>query len=190
MYYIEYYKHEQSKPTIEIPNQSSNSRKLASMKNRKYLHQKDLIDKCWNIKSLTIEVADIKNSIYDHNLKHLKSLYAKINRLDINDTDYIIILNNNNVNLLYIYEIITCDWMINKEKNNYSEELLLQKIKKLNNYIDLYEQTKEHRYEIELKNQVHLFKYWLNSIYEKNIIQNPNTKVLKIGKNIISKNNK
>lgn len=186
MYYIEYHKNAQSKPTIEIPNQSSDSRKQNSMKKRRYLHQQDIIDKCWNIKSLTIEVADIKNAIYDHNLKHLKTIYAKINRLNINDTDYIIILNNNNVNLLYIYEIITCDWMINKEENSYSEELLLQKIKKLNYYIDLYEKTTKDSYEIELKNQIHLFKYWINSLNSKNITQNPDTKVLKLGKNVIN----
>ena len=41
---------------------------------KRYLYQKDLVDKCWNIKSLTIDLFDIKNIIYDKNLKHLISL--------------------------------------------------------------------------------------------------------------------
>ena len=43
---------------------------------RKYLYQKDIIDKCWNIKSLTIDIEDIEKIIYDQRLIYLCSLYA------------------------------------------------------------------------------------------------------------------
>ena len=101
MYSIQYYKSKRIKPTLEIPNYSSDNRKLNAMKKIRYLHQKDLIDKCWNIKSLTIDIEDIKNVIYDDRLKHLISLYAIISRLNINEINSITILNNNTTNLLY-----------------------------------------------------------------------------------------
>ena len=103
MYSIEYYQNERSKPTIEIPNYSSDNRKRNSMKRRAYLRRKDVIDKCGNIQSLTIDVADIKNVIYDDRLNHLPGLYARINGLNINDVKTIKIFNDNSVNLLYIY---------------------------------------------------------------------------------------
>ena len=80
MYSIQYYKNKQIKPTLEIPNSSSDNRKLNAIARVRDLHQKDLIDKCWNIKSLTIDIADIKNVICDDRLNHLISLYTKINR--------------------------------------------------------------------------------------------------------------
>lgn len=186
MYYIEYYKNERSKPTMEIPSYSSDNKKINSMERRRYLHRKNLIDKCWNIKSLTIDIADIKNVIYDDSLKHLLSLYARINSLNINDIDSITILNNNNINLLYIYEIINCDWMINREKVDCFEELLVEKIKTLNYLINQYEKSKKQDDKVKLKNKIHLFKYWMNSLNTKNITQNSDEKVLKLGKHIIN----
>jgi len=188
MYSIQYYKGERIKPTLQIPNYSSDNRKSHSMQRIKYLHQKDLIDKCWNIKSLTIDIADIKNVIYDDSLKHLISLYARINRLNINDIDSITILNNNSINLLYIYEIINCDWMINKEKINYSEELLFERIKELNYLIEQYEKSKTQSNKIKLKNKIYLFKYWMNSFNIKNTTQKENIRVLKLGKHIVKEN--
>lgn len=188
MYSIQYYKSKRIKPTLEIPSYSSDNRKLNAMEKIRYLHQKDLIDKCWNIKSLTIDIADIKNVIYDDSLKHLLSLYARINRLNINEINSITILNNNSINLLYIYEIINCDWMINKGKNNYSEELLYERIKELNYLIEQYEKSKTQSDKIKLKNKIHLFKYWMNSFNNKNTTQKLDVKVLKLGKHIIKEN--
>jgi len=188
MYSIQYYKRKRIKPTLEIPNYSSDNIKLNAMEKKRYLHQKDLIDKCWNIKSLTIDIADIQNVIYDDSLKHLLSLYARINRLNINEINSLTILNNNSINLLYIYEIINCDWMINKEKINYSEELLFERIKELNYLIEQYEKSKTQSDKIKLKNEIHLFKYWMNSFNIKNTTQKVNIKVLKLGKHIMKEN--
>ena len=184
MYSIQYYKKKRTKPTLEIPNFSSD-RKSNSMARVRYLHQKDVIDKCWNIKSLTIDIADIQNVIYDDSLKHLLSLYVRINRLNINEINSITILNNNSINLLYIYEIINCDWMINRDEINYSEELLFKKIRELNHLMDKYENSKKQGDKIKLKNRIHLFKYWMNTFNKKNIAQKEEIKTLKLGKNII-----
>lgn len=186
MYSIQYYKKKRTKPTLEIPNFSSD-RKSNSMARVRYLHQKDVIDKCWNIKSLTIDIDDIKNVIYDDRLKHLISLYAKINRLNINEIDSITILNNNGINMLYIYEIINCDWMIEKDKAYYSEELLLEKIRELNRLIEKYENSKSQSDKNKLRNRIRLFEYWMNSLNDKNTSQKSEQKVLKLGKHIIKR---
>ncbi len=94
MYTIEYYKTKKEKPTIKKP--------------------KDLVDKCWNIKSLTIDIEDIKHIIQDRGLQHLFSLYARVKRAKFDENiNSITILNNNSINLSYIYEIINCEWMVN-----------------------------------------------------------------------------
>ena len=80
MYTIEYYKIKKEKPTIKEPKYSSNSKRINYMKRRRYLYQKDLIDKCWNIKSLTIDIEDIKHIIQDRRLQHLFSLYERVKR--------------------------------------------------------------------------------------------------------------
>lgn len=183
MYFIQYYKREK-KSILESPDCSSDSKKSNCMKRRRYLYQKELIDKCSNIKSLTIDLADIKNVIYDYNLNHLISLYARINRLKTTGIDSITILNNNNINLLYIYEIINCEWMINKEEFTYSEELVVEKIKELNVLINQYEKSNKQGDKIKLKNKIHLFKYLINSTSSKEILQKENVKVLKLGKRI------
>lgn len=129
MYSIQYYKSKRVKPTLDEPNYLSDNRKLNCIKRRRYLRQKDLIDKCWNIKSLTIDLNDIENIIYDENLNHLLSLYARANRLRNNGIEHITILNNSRVNLLYIYETLNCEWMINSEEISYSDQFGFQKVK-------------------------------------------------------------
>ena len=186
MYSIQYYKKKRTKPTLEIRNFSSD-RKSNLMARLRYLHQKDVIDKCWNIKSLTIDIDDIKNVIYDDRLKHLISLYAKINRLNTNEIESIIILNNSGINMLYIYEIINCDWMIEEDKAYYSEELLLEKIRELNRLIEKYENSKSQSDKNKLRNRIRLFEYWMNSLNDKNTSQKSEQKVLKLGKHIIKR---
>ena len=116
MYTIEYYKTKKEKPTIKEPEYSSDNRRLNYMMRRWYLHQKDLIDKCWNIKSLTIDIEDINHIIQDKRLFKLYSLYAKVERAKFDkNINSITILNNNSVNLSFIYEIINCEWMVNAD---------------------------------------------------------------------------
>lgn len=190
MYSIQYYKGERVKQKLELTQSSSDNDKINAMVRMRYLHQSDLIDKCWNIKSLTIDIADIKNIIFDDRLRHLFSLYARISRLNTDEIDSITILNNNSVNLLYIYEIINCDWMINKDNANYSDELLFERIKELNSLIERFEKTESQSDRTKLKNKIHLFKYWLNSFNLLNITQKDDVKNLKLGKHIIKKNRK
>lgn len=110
--------------------------------------------------------------------------------MNTDEIDSITILNNNSVNLLYIYEIINCDWMINKDNANYSDELLFERIKELNSLIERFEKTESQSDRTKLKNKIHLFKYWLNSFNLLNITQKDDVKNLKLGQHIIKKNRK
>ncbi len=179
MYKIEYYKTKKEKPTIKEPEYSSDSKRINNMERRRYLHQKDLIDKCWNIKSLTIDIEDIKHIIHDRKLRKLYSLYAIVERAKIDENiDSITILNNNSVNLLIIYEIINCEWMINQEEILDSLDTL--KIsRQLYNRMQEYEATNNPNIKKDIEI---LIDYYINTIINKNKKeQEPGVKTLKLG---------
>lgn len=187
MYVVNYYKKEREKPIIKEPVYSNNN-KTNSLLKRKYFYKKDLIDKCWNIKSLTIDIEDIKHIIYDGNAKHLLSLYLRVKRANFDeDVKSITILNNNSVNLLYIYEIINCKWMV-----NYNEELnnlnLLNTVKRLLILIDQYEIVTDIKMKEKIKNEIKLIKYYIDTILNK---ENNKTefRTLKLGKSFIKEHN-
>lgn len=117
----------------------------------------------------------------------MPGLYARINGLNINDVKTIKFFNDNSVNLLYIYEIVNCDWMINKGEIDYSEELLIEKIKELYLLITEYEESNNPDDKVRLKDKIHLFTYWINSLNARNNTQNLDEKVLKIGNHVINK---
>ena len=153
------------------------------MMRRWYLHQKDLIDKCWNIKSLTIDIEDINHIIQDKKLFKLYSLYAKVERSKFDDNiNSITILNNNSVNLMFIYEIINCEWLVNQEE-------MLDTLDTLKISRQLY--TRMQEYEAtnnsNIKKDIEiLIDYYINTIISKNIKeQESDVKTLKLGKHFI-----
>ena len=181
MYTIEYYKTKKEKPTIKEPEYSSNNK----MMRRKYLHQKDLIDKCWNIKSLTIDTEDINHIIQDKRLQRLFSLYARVKRANFNESiDSIIILNNNSINLSYIYEIINCEWMVNanEELNNLDVLKIVRRLLKLT---EQYEKATEQKTKRTIKDEIELIKYYMDTIINKNNNNKTDTKTLKLGNHFI-----
>lgn len=182
MYSIEYFKTKHSKPEIEEPTYNSESKMYNSRMRRRYLHQKDLIDKCWNIKSITIDLEDIKHVIYDDNCRHLIALYASVGRINTSNISAITILNNNFVNKLFLYEILSCDWMINKDEShsNY-EDVIIEKIEELHELISLYEHSKNNNIKIKLKKKIELFKYYINSIQSITKETKHDGKILKLG---------
>ena len=183
MYTIEYYKTKKEKPTIKEQEYSSDSKRINYMMRRWYLYQKDLIDKCWNIKSLTIDIEDIKHIIYDRKLRKLYSLYARVQRAKFNDNiNSITILNNNSLNLMFIYEIINCEWMVNQEEMLDSLDTL--KIsRQLYNRMQEYEATNNPNIK---KNIEILIDYYINTIINKNKSEQEfGVKTLKLGKHFI-----
>ena len=187
MYSVEYYKRKRTKPTLTEPSYSGD-RKKDIYRKRKYLHQKDLIDKCWNIKSITIDLEDIKHIIHDRRLRKLYSLYARVERAKFDENiNSITILNNNSVNLMFIYEIINCEWMVNRKEE--PEKLdTLKTAKQLCERIKEYERTSDHnrKRDIEI-----LINYYMNTIINKyNNKQETKTRTLKLGNHWIREKNR
>ena len=183
MYTIEYYKIKKEKPTIKEPKYSSDSKRINYMKRRRYLHRKDLIDKCWNIKSLTIDIEDIKHIIYDRKLGKLYSLYARVQIAKFDDNiNSITILNNNSLNLMFIYEIINCEWMVNQEEM--LDSLNTLKIsRQLYNLRQEYETTNNPNIKKDIEI---LIDYYINTIINKNKSEQEfGEKTLKLGKHFI-----
>ena len=165
MYTIEYYKNKKEKPIIKEPEYSSDSKRIKYMKRKWYLHRKDLIDKCWNIKSLTIDIEDIKHIIHDRRLRNLYSLYASVERAKLDENiNSITILNNNSVNLMFIYEIINCEWMVNQEEM--VDDLDTLKIsRQLYNRMQDYDATNNQNIKKDIEI---LIDYYIKTIINKN----------------------
>ena len=188
MYTIEYYKTKREKPKIKEPEYLNNNRIINYMMKRRYFHQKDLIDKCWNIKSLTIDMEDINHIIQDRKLQHLFSLYARVKRAKFDENiNSITILNNNNINLSFIYEIINCEWMVNTEVE-LNDLDILKTVRRLLELIDQYDKTTEQKTQRTIKDEITLIKYYINTLLNKNNNNKiTDTKKLKLGTHFISR---
>ncbi len=187
MYTIEYYKTKREKSEIKEPEYLSENKRMNYLMRRRYLHQKDLIDKCWNVKSLTIDLKDIDHILQDKSLIRLFSLYARVKRLKTDDSiSTITILNNNSVNLSHIYEIINCKWMVNvnEELNNLD---ILMAAQKLLTLIEQYDnETDEKRRKI-IKDEIGLIKYYIDTIVNKCNNKENNNMALKLDNHFIRK---
>lgn len=180
MYTIEYYKTKREKPKVD---ESESARR------------KDLVDKCWNIKSLTIDKEDIEHIFYDEELLYTTHLYVLAGRVvrmckktdSYSDLTSVVILNNNGVNQTLIYEIINCDWMVNRDE--LSEELAALKLAKnlckyIRKYDDINNPCKKEKAKV-------LLDYYMDTIIN---IDKPEQKfegkTLKLGTHIIKPNKK
>ena len=189
MYTIEYYKNQRTKPIIEEPNYPDNPR-LKNIMKRRYLHKKDVLDKCFNIKSLTIDLEDINNIIFDKKVGYLLGLYMRVKKSNISDDiNSITILNSNKINESCIYEIINCDWMVNKDDEINILEVL-KMARQLYTLTEEYEKANDLTSKNHIKKKMYLIKYYIDTIInkccteeEKNVIS------LKLGKKIIEKKN-
>ena len=185
MYTIEYYKTKKEKPIIKKPDYSSDNKKINYMMRRRYLHQEDLIDKCWNIKSLTIDIEDINHIIQDRRLQALYSLYASAKRVNFDESiNSITIINNNSMNSSYIHEIINCKWMVNanEELNNLD---VLNMVRKLFVLIEQYDKATEPKIKRTIQDEIELIKYYVDTILNKYNNKVADTKTLKLGQNFI-----
>ena len=182
MYTIEYYK---TKKTFEEPKNSKNLRIKHLISNKDY--DKNLVEKCLNIKSLTIDLEDIKYAMLDRKLRRLPGLYALINRIPTNDVNAITILNNNFYNSLLIYEILNCKWMINRDEEiNNTDALNI-----INRYVyltEIYNNIDDSSKKAKIKNEMILIKYYIYAIINKNDdiqINETSYNTLKLGNRII-----
>ena len=169
MYTIEYYKTKRERP---VPKESGWDRK-------------EVTDICWNIKSLTIDKEDIEHIIYDVKLvndSHLLPLVARVRRASsYSDITSITILNNNIVNQLLIYEIINCEWMINRDKINELDGLKVAR--NLCKYVMRYEHTNDALLKAKAKS---LLDHYMNTIMNLDKGEyKSDVEPLKLGKDLV-----
>ena len=146
-----------------------------------------LDEKYHDIKSVTVDIEDIKHVVNDKKLRHLYGLYIRLRKADLDDNiDSITILNKSIVNLLLINEIINCDWMINPndEINNLD---VLKKVKKLFNLLDQYEKETSLKRKTAIKAEIDLIKYYIETILNKDNLLKEEKNSIKFGKQFIKK---
>ena len=180
MYTIEYDENIR-KPEINESAYTNNGEMFIGAFGKRYNYQKDMDERCFNIKSLTIDLEDISQIIKDHNTGHLLGLYAMVNnKITDKSINAITILNNSLVGKLIIYSIITCKWMVNSDEKPKNEDILetLKEIKRLTN---LYEKTTDEFRKKHLKDEIELLKYYRDTIATEDVKkQKINAKILKV----------
>lgn len=157
MYTVEYYKYRKEKP---------DTRGYGDWNS-------DIIDKTWNIKSLTIDLEDIKNIALDDvfsysyrkKTKYLLNMYASFSRQwhRFGDAKRVKILNTNTKNADYIYSILNCDWMVNKDADINNIDVL-KVLREYFAYTELYNKEPDGIKKNKLKKKVDLLKYHLDTL--------------------------
>ncbi|MBQ6498252.1 MAG: hypothetical protein IJI58_06005 [Bacilli bacterium] len=166
MYTIEYYKTKRDKSKRKATGHWSEESK----------------DTCWDIKSLTIDKEDIKHILYDDRLidnfnQLVSSALRWRTREWYKDLDRLQILNNNMRNERIIYEIINCEWMINRDEINELDTLKV--VRNLCKYFQRYDRTNDPDRKERAKI---LLNYYMNTIMNiDKPKQKSNGKVLKLG---------
>ena len=201
MYSVKYYKKTRDIPVLTKPYINSVLRPGEyTRKMMIYHHAQKRLDTCWNIKSLTIDIEDLKHAYYcyDEGLNHLFALFGRWYRNSSSfgeDLDSITIINSDSENMRYIYDILNCEWMINKDDalTNY-EELLSEKQKKLNKLKKMYSSISDDPMKRGTKNRIahkiSLYEYCIQTLKSfKKEEQKPKVKSreLKLGRYFIIK---
>ncbi len=146
-----------------------------------------LDEKYHDIKSVTVDIEDIKHVVNDKKLRHLYGLYIRLRKADLDDSiNSITILNKSIVNLLLINEIINCDWMINQndEVNNLD---VLKKVRRLFTLLDQYEKETSSKRKTAIKAEIDLIKYYIETILNKDNLIKEDRNSIKFGKQFIKK---
>lgn len=166
MYLIEYCKNEKNTEFKKLINS-----KNTSITNQKNLYQKNLANVCQNVKSITIDLEDIKMMKFlDDSI--LLGLYARFSNQKRNA--FVTIPNNGQLNCLYIYHILKNEWLIDQENadkisiNNIINRIDWLKIE-IRNTKDIVQKAK-------LEKELLLSKYALNTLIKYKDVKNKEAK--------------
>lgn len=152
-------------PMPEMPNFENRRSKVV------WLRRQQMLAAIHNIKSVSIQVRDIKHMIYSKNSR-LISLYAKFhfnnNSSSYNENDYITITKSTNLNKSLIYALISSDWLLDiKTVEKKSIEELQQECMNLrNNIYELNERKKPKTNHGDIEFKIKLFEYKLSCLSE------------------------
>ena len=185
MYTIEYYKTKRKKPEIKEIEYSGDAKRDYLIR-RIYNYQKDRIEKCWNIKSVTIDLEDLKYIKQSRETKYLPGLYRRLIRARYDkNVNAITILNNNSVNLSYIYEIVNCKWLVNADEDINNLDIL-NIVRDLLILLDQYDKAENAVQKQKLRSEIKMIKHYLDTVANKTDNKDPNTKIIKLGVNFIN----
>ncbi len=165
MYTIDYCKDRKDKPIIR-DYVFFDDGKIILPKGRYYSNRLDIVRKCWNVKSVTIDLEDLDYVMYDHSFRVLADLYSRIKRKGFNEAKTITILNNNSINLMYIYEIINCWWMINADEKLDSSKLS-DAARNLMMYIEQYNVSTDEKTRKIIEDEIELIRHYMDSLIKK-----------------------
>lgn len=149
----------------EIPNFENKRAKTIWLKRQKMLAS------IHNIKSVSVQVKDIKQMIYSKNLR-LISFFAKFHlRPDVklySDDDYITILKSTNLNKSLIYALISTDWLLQLStlENKSIEELQQDCTELQNKILELKERKKQIPNNTDIDYRIKLYEYKLLCLSE------------------------
>lgn len=174
----------------EMPNFENRRAKVVWLRK-----QKELVS-LPNIKSVSVQVKDIKQMIYSKNPR-LISLYAKfhLNNVDssYSDNDYITILKSSNLNKSLIYALISAEWLLDFEyiEKQPLEEIQQESLDLQNKIFKLYERRKQMINHGDIDFKIKLLEYKLSCLSEftlnkveaeRNLVQSKIERVLSKGK--------
>lgn len=148
----------------EMPNLENKRAKVA------WLRRQKMLASIYNIKSVSVQVKDIKYMLYSKNSR-LASLYAKFclnNNSFYDDNDYITITKSNSLNKSLMYALISTDWLLNindVEKKSIAE--LQQECMDLQNKIYELEERKKRMMNLcDVDFKIKLLEYKLSCLSE------------------------
>jgi len=149
--------------------------KMPNVQHRKskimWLKRQKMLASISSIKSVSVQVKDIKQMIYSKNT-YLVSLYAKFHlinsRSSYNDNDYITISKSSDLNKSLIFALISTDWLLDAgyiEKKSIEE--IQQECLDLQGKIhELYERRKQIINHEGIDFKIKLFEYKLSCLSE------------------------
>ena len=187
MYSVEYYKTKKEKPTTIGPICFSENERVNFAMRRRYLRKLDMIEKCFNVKSLTVDLEDIYRISKDNKMRDLNSLIVKIGLAGLDDdVNAITIINNNRVNQLYIYSIINCEWMVDKD-DAFDDINYLETVKNIYILMDRYNKEIDKKRREAIANEIELTRYFMDTHARKDNGYVDDVKSVRLGKRFIKK---
>ena len=142
-------------------------------KNKKLNLTSNIKETCHNIKSLTIDYEDIEHIRYcdfskkDDLVVVLGGFVSRTQRLNKKSlSKYITIVNDSDLNEMFIYALLNRDWILSSEDTNY-DTLLLKSRDELNKLYEKIEVEQDSKELLKLKNRVILIEYFIKQINEQ-----------------------
>ena len=141
---------------------------LKQYKNLAYILKQRRNVRILNVKSVGIQVKDVKMMIYDTRTEFTDLYSRKICKVELNDDDeYIVIRKSSEKNKNIMYEILKADWLIKKEElDEMSIEEIEAKKKEDECHLEMLKDYRARGSYMKLDNRIKLLEYKLECLDE------------------------